>query len=168
MNTIIIQVRPAADAIYPSKYFPWSRFLTGGEGLQPEQGFDPLAFWVEQAHLRDMALHAWITPFRVTKKASSEPDHHFSSLAPSNPAKIHQDWVIRHSDGNLYFNPGIPEVRKLILDSNLEIIHEYTLLMVLLTVFFIRVKFSGSTTEYAARKGNESIENWRRNNRTLL
>ena len=165
LNTIIIQVRPAADAIYPSKYFPWSRFLTGGEGLQPEQGFDPLAFWVEQAHLRDMALHAWITPFRVTKKASSEPDHHFSSLAPSNPAKIHQDWVIRHSDGNLYFNPGIPEVRKLILDSTLEIIHEYDIDGIHFDGFFYPGKsFQDQSTYMQHRKGNESIENWRRNN----
>ena len=29
MNTVILQVRPFADAMYPSKYYPWSRYATG-------------------------------------------------------------------------------------------------------------------------------------------
>src|SRR5687767_5903189 len=29
MNAVIVQVRPATDAFYPSQYEPWSEWLTG-------------------------------------------------------------------------------------------------------------------------------------------
>ena len=29
MNAMIVQIRPSADAFYPSKYEPWSEWLTG-------------------------------------------------------------------------------------------------------------------------------------------
>src|SRR5436190_22123304 len=29
MNTVIVQIKPTADAFYPSKYGPWSEWLTG-------------------------------------------------------------------------------------------------------------------------------------------
>ena len=36
LNAIVLQVRPAADAIYPSSLEPWSEFLTGKQGRAPE------------------------------------------------------------------------------------------------------------------------------------
>ena len=35
LNAIVLQVRPSADAIYPSKLEPWSEFLTGQQGRAP-------------------------------------------------------------------------------------------------------------------------------------
>ena len=32
MNAVIVQVRPAADAFYPSSFEPWSQWLTGRAG----------------------------------------------------------------------------------------------------------------------------------------
>ncbi len=46
INAIILQVRPTADAIYPSALEPWSRFLTGVQGEVPEPFYDPLEFWI--------------------------------------------------------------------------------------------------------------------------
>ncbi len=66
-NAIFLQVRPTADAFYKSGIFPWSRYLTGKQGTAPDGGFDPLKFWVEEAHKRGLELHAWINPYRVTK-----------------------------------------------------------------------------------------------------
>lgn len=40
LNTVIIHVRPFADAMYPSKYFPWSKYISGTPGKNP--GYDPL------------------------------------------------------------------------------------------------------------------------------
>ncbi|MDL2288359.1 family 10 glycosylhydrolase, partial [Oscillospiraceae bacterium OttesenSCG-928-F05] len=64
-NAVILQVRPSGDALYKSQYFPWSQYLTGSQGTAPGDGFDPLQFWVEEAHARGMELHAWLNPFRV-------------------------------------------------------------------------------------------------------
>jgi len=58
LNAVFLQVRPTSDSIYPSKYFPWSRYLTGEQGLKPNDDFDPLRFWIEEAHKRGIELHA--------------------------------------------------------------------------------------------------------------
>ena len=34
MNRVIVQVRPFGDAIYKSKYFPWSKYISGKQGRQ--------------------------------------------------------------------------------------------------------------------------------------
>ena len=66
INALIFQVRPEADAFYPSDLEPWSRFLTGAQGKAPDDpGFDPLAFLTEECHKRGMELHAWLNPYRV-------------------------------------------------------------------------------------------------------
>ena len=63
MNALIFQVRPNADAIYNSRYEPWSHWLTGQMGRSP--GYDPLAFCIQQAHARGIEVHAWFNPFRA-------------------------------------------------------------------------------------------------------
>jgi uncharacterized lipoprotein YddW (UPF0748 family) len=50
LNAVILQVRPAADALYDSPYEPWSEYLTGAEGRAPEPYYDPLAWAVAEAH----------------------------------------------------------------------------------------------------------------------
>ena len=43
-NAVFVQVRPTADAFYPSALEPWSQYLTGTQGQDP--GYDPLRFLV--------------------------------------------------------------------------------------------------------------------------
>jgi uncharacterized lipoprotein YddW (UPF0748 family) len=62
INAVLFQVRPEADALYESRYEPWSRFLTGKQGQAPSPYWDPLAWMVEQCHKRRMEMHAWINP----------------------------------------------------------------------------------------------------------
>ena len=63
LNIVIVQVRPFADAIYPSTLFPWSHLVTGVQGQAPD--FDPLAIFVSEAHARDLSIEAWFNPYRV-------------------------------------------------------------------------------------------------------
>lgn len=65
MNAVILQVRPQADAMYNSKLEPWSYYLTGEQGKAPEPYYDPLEFWVSEAHKRGIALHTWLNPYRA-------------------------------------------------------------------------------------------------------
>src|SRR5882757_7242964 len=44
LNAVILQVRPAGDALYDSQLEPWSEYLTGKQGLAPSPKWDPLAF----------------------------------------------------------------------------------------------------------------------------
>ena len=53
-NAIILQVRPTADALYSSELEPWSRFLSGEQGMAPEPFYDPLEYWIRESHKRGM------------------------------------------------------------------------------------------------------------------
>src|SRR5258708_33317211 len=63
MNAVVVQVRPATDAFYPSPYEPWSEWLTGRQGLPPAPYYDPLQFMIDEPHKRGMEFHAWCIPY---------------------------------------------------------------------------------------------------------
>ena len=124
LNAIILQVRPAGDAIYPSALFPWSKYLTGQQGLAPADGFDPLAYWLERTHAAGMELHAWINPYRVTHSTSRITD--VNLLHPSNPARLRPDLVVQHPVNTaLYLDPGFPDAQQLIIDGVIELLRNY-------------------------------------------
>lgn len=168
-NAVFLQVRPTADAFYKSGIFPWSRYLTGKQGVAPDGGFDPLAFWIEEAHKRGLELHAWLNPYRVTKKEAGQPSHDFGSLAPSNPAVLNPQWVVKHSDGNLYFDPGIPEVRRLIIDGVIEIVKNYDVDGIHFDDYFYPdASFNDKATYEKYKSPGQSLDDWRRENVNTL
>ena len=118
MNAVVVQVRAAADAFYPSRYAPWSEYLTGVPGKNP--GYDPLMFMVREAHRRNLELHVWFNPYRV----SLQDDRR--RLASDSPARRQPEWVVEYG-GQLYFDPGIPGVRRLIEGSVLEVVENYNI-----------------------------------------
>jgi uncharacterized lipoprotein YddW (UPF0748 family) len=111
LNAVILQVRPTADAFWPSPYEPWSQYLTGTQGQDP--GWDPLGFAVHEAHRRGLELHAWFNPFRISNQADP------SRLVPTHPARRHPEWVVTYG-GKLYYNPGLPEVRAFVQDAMMD------------------------------------------------
>ncbi len=168
-SAVFLQVRPTSDAFYPSKIFPWSKYLTGKQGTAPGGGFDPLAFWVSEAHKRGLELHAWINPYRITKRETGQPKHDFASLHSSNPAVKNPGWVVKHSDGNLYYNPGIPEVRKLIVDGVMEIIENYDVDGIHFDDYFYPDRnFDDSAAYKKYNTSGKSLDDWRRENVNTL
>lgn len=122
MNTLIVHVRPFGDALYPSKYYPWSHILTGTQGKDP--GYDPLSYMVEAAHKAGLEFHAWINPLRIrvsdTPKKLSDDNPYTKWKSDKDKSDYVTDW-----DGDLYFNPAYPEVRKYIIESVEEIVKNY-------------------------------------------
>ncbi len=116
LNAVFFQVRPSADALWPSPYEPWSQYLTGTQGRDP--GWDPLGTAVEEAHARGLELHAWFNPYRVATHTDPE------RLVASHPARRHPDWVVAYG-GKLYYNPGLPEVRAFVEDAVLDAVRRY-------------------------------------------
>lgn len=160
LNTVFLQVRPMADAFYPSDLFPWSVYLTGKVGKSP--GFDPLTYWVEQAHQRGLKLHAWINPYRISKGAEAE--QMFQNLPDSHPAKQHPDWVVKY-DGGYYFDPGIPEVRELICAGVQEIVSGYDVDGIQFDDYFYPAPdFDDDDTYRKYGKDFSSVYHWRRDN----
>ena len=165
MNAIILQVRPSGDALYDSDIYPWSKYLTGSQGLAPSDEFDPLKYWVKEAHKRGMELHAWLNPYRVTKGGDAE----WNTLAPDNPAKMHPEWTVKYSDGNYYLNPGLPEVRQLVIDGALEIIKNYDVDGIHFDDYFYPgSNFNDTDTFNKYSNGFTNIDDWRRNNVDIL
>lgn len=165
LNAVFLQVRPSADALYNSDIFPWSKYLTGQSGVAPDNGFDPLEFWVEEAHKRNIELHAWINPYRITKNGDEE----YNLISDKSPAKVHKEYVVKYSDGNYYFNPGIPEVRKLVIDGALEIIKKYDVDGIHMDDYFYPgSSFDDLDTYKKYGNGFSNIDDWRRENVNLL
>jgi uncharacterized lipoprotein YddW (UPF0748 family) len=99
-NAVIFQVRPQADALYESGLEPWSYYLTGTQGKAPAPYYDPLAFWVKEAHARGLELHVWLNPYRA---------HHVSGgeVSDSSIVKKRPDLVVKLKDGYWWFDPSL-------------------------------------------------------------
>lgn len=92
INAVFMQVRPMADALYRTDKEPWSSYLTGSRGTAPADGWDPLAYAVNQAHSCGMELHAWVNPFRFW----SEPT---MPSTPQDNASLRKGLIITHRPG---------------------------------------------------------------------
>ncbi|MFJ9040649.1 glycoside hydrolase family 10 protein [Streptomyces sp. NPDC102406] len=160
LNAVIFQVRPTADALWPSPYEPWSAVLTGAQGADP--GWDPLGTAVTEAHRRGLELHAWFNPYRVANH--TDP----SRLIPTHPARVHPDWVVPYG-GKLYYNPGLPEVRRFVQDAMLDAVRKYAVDAVHFDDYFYPYPVAGQTFDddaaYAAHGGGfPDRAAWRRDN----
>lgn len=98
-NAVIFQVRPQADALYQSNLEPWSYYLTGEQGKAPDPFYDPLQFWVEEAHNRGLELHVWLNPYRA---------HHVAGgpISDSSLVKRKSDLVVFLKEGYYWFDPS--------------------------------------------------------------
>ena len=120
INIIVAHVRSHGDAFYKSEIFPWSHFLTGVQGQNPN--FDPLEYMIEKSHENNLKFHAWINPLRV--KSSKFPEN-FSENNPFYKFDPEEHFLY-HTDGICY-NPGFQEVRDLITDGVAELVKNYNI-----------------------------------------
>jgi uncharacterized lipoprotein YddW (UPF0748 family) len=162
-NSVWVHVRPFGDALYPSKFFPFSYVLTGEEGGDP--GYDPLAIMVREAHLRGLSIEAWINPYRVRAGASDRP------MCSDNPARTYlnngSDAVIQY-DNIISYNPASQTARDLIVSGVVEIIENYDIDGIHFDDYFYPTTDPAFDSvyynAYRAAGGNLSLENWRRDN----
>ncbi|MFK0171288.1 glycoside hydrolase family 10 protein [Streptomyces sp. NPDC090306] len=160
LNTVVLQVRPAADALWPSPHEPWSQVLTGTQGGNP--GWDPLGTAVTEAHARGLHLHAWFNPFRVADHADP------GRLAASHPARTHPGWVVPYG-GRLYYDPGLPEVRDFVVEAMLDAVRRYPVDAVHFDDYFYPYPVPGQTfddddTYDRYGGGHPNRADWRRAN----
>jgi uncharacterized lipoprotein YddW (UPF0748 family) len=118
LNAIVLQVRPSADAIYPSELEPWSEFLTGQQGRPPKSGYDPLQFWIDQAHARGLELHAWFNPYRARHATAKSP------LARNHIANTNPE-AVKTYGRYLWMDPGESAASQRTLDVILDVVRRY-------------------------------------------
>jgi uncharacterized lipoprotein YddW (UPF0748 family) len=162
INAIFFQVRPAADAFYKSKYEPWSEWLYGYQGKAPDTDFDPLAFIIEEAHKRNMELHAWFNPYRAVYRQKK------AKLASNHITKTRPDWFITYNK-QLHFNPGLPEVRAYLVNIIMDVVKRYDIDGVHFDDYFYPYKvgkenFPDEKTFKKYQGDFTQIEEWRREN----
>lgn len=171
-NAIMFHVRPFGDAMYSSRYFPWSHIITGKQGEAPKGGFDPLEYMCRKAHENGIAVHAWVNPLRIQLKGGTLP----STLSSDNPYTLFRSdsstdndhYVVDYKDGKFY-NPGEAAVRKLIVNGMVEIVQNYDVDGVHWDDYFYPAKGSSfddsvSYNSYAASGGTKSLADWRKEN----
>ncbi|WP_242837285.1 family 10 glycosylhydrolase [Alkaliphilus transvaalensis] len=168
MNAIFFQVSPEGDALYQSDIVNWSRYLTGTFGKDP--GFDPLAFVIEEAHKRNLELHAWFNPYRISMNTS---DATKASLnIDKSVYKDHPQWV-RTAMSRFVVDPGIPEARKWVVDRVMEVVKNYDIDGIHFDDYFYYESTNNELQDDETYKKYNSGQfsnkaDWRRNNTYLL
>ena len=165
INAIIFQVRPEADALYMSYYEPWSRYLTGTQGVAPDPYWDPLQWMIEECHRRGMELHAWINPYRAKTKGTKE-------LGIKHPYKSNPERFV-HYDEMLIFNPALQENRDYICTIVTDIVKRYDIDGLHIDDYFYPyptpgLEFDDEQSFKADPRGFTDKGDWRRDNVNLL
>lgn len=161
MNAVIVQVRPAADAFYPSPYEPWSQWLTGVQGRAPSPYYDPLEFMIEEAHKRGMEFHAWCNPYRANFNISN------SSIAPDHITRTHPEWFLTYGEAK-YFNPSNKQAQQFVVKVISDIVERYNVDAIHMDDYFYPYRIPGKEfpdeSSYRQSGSNLSKPDWRRSN----
>ena len=164
LNTIYLHVRPFSDSIYNSNIFPFSHTITGIQ--KKEISFDILDYFIKKAHNKNIKVHAWINPYRI----SNDTDTSF--LSKDNPAYkwLNTNHVKIIEGKGIYYNPASNKVKELIIKGVVEIVENYDVDGILFDDYFYpdntidlenykEVENTISLTDYRLSQVNELISN---------
>lgn len=166
VNNLFVQVRPFCDAFYKSDIFPYSEYITGKQGVNPN--YDPLKIMTEEAKKRGLKIHAWINPYRVSYKTD------INTLSKTSPA-----YILYNEKGNdvyigesgIYLNPASDKAKKLVLEGVRELL-SYNIDGIHLDDYFYPNKDEkidkAEYEKYRSSGGSLSLEDWRRSHVTSL
>ncbi|MGL4365339.1 MAG: glycoside hydrolase family 10 protein [Cetobacterium sp.] len=183
-NTVIFQVSPTLDALYKSKYRPWSHVLTGTQGMAPEwaNNFDLIDWMIEETHKRGMEFHAWFNPYRVTHKYIPDTTYEkeMSKLSSDNFAKQNSDLVYMF-DQKLYLDAGNTKTIEHVVNTVNEFIETYDVDAIHFDDYFYPYKTTrnGVTLHFGDQledektfknnsRGFTDIKKWRQTNNDLM
>ncbi len=160
LNAIILQVRPACDALYPSSLEPWSEYLTGEMGEAPSPTYDPLRFAIAEAHRRGLELHAWFNPFRARHPATE------SDPARTHISQTHPE-LVRQYGPYLWLDPGSPAVQRHTRNVILDVLRRYDVDGIHLDDYFYPYKIRNQNGKLIDFPDDTTWERYRRDGGTL-
>jgi uncharacterized lipoprotein YddW (UPF0748 family) len=168
MNTIIFQIRPAADAFYPSKLEPWSQWLNGKQGKGPEPFYDPLEFAIKECRKRGLDIHVWLNPYRAIADTS------YKEQDSAHITRTHPEWFLYYGK-TLYFNPGLQETRDHVSRVVSDIVRRYDIDAIHMDDYFYPYRIAGKEfpdsatfVKYPRGFASDKKEDWRRDNVNLI
>jgi uncharacterized lipoprotein YddW (UPF0748 family) len=162
LNAIFFQERPESDALYASTLEPWSRFLTGTQGVPP--GWDPLRLLLEIAHARGLEVHAWVNPYRALTSSSV-------TAAPGHVTRRFPSAAITYN-GAVVMDPSSTEVRAHVVSVVTEIVRDHDVDGVVFDDYFYPYPDPSGTpfpdsaqySAYVSGGGTLGLADWRREN----
>ena len=161
INAVVVQIRPAADAFYPSPYEPWSEWLTGRQGVPPSPYYDPLEFMIAETHKRGMEFHAWMNPYRAEFNIGR------SSIAPTHITRIHPEWFLTYGDKR-YFDPGNKDAQQYVTNIVKDVVSRYAVDGIHFDDYFYPYRIPGKEfpddAKYQQYGNGMNKEDWRRSN----
>jgi uncharacterized lipoprotein YddW (UPF0748 family) len=161
LNAVVVQIRPSADAFYPSSFEPWSQWLTGTQGKPPVPYYDPLQFMIAETHKRGMVFHAWCNPYRAEFLIGR------SSIAATHITKIHPEWFLTYGDKR-YFDPGNKEVQKFVTGVIRDVVSRYAVDGIHFDDYFYPYRIAGKefpdNASFIKYGNGMSKDDWRRSN----
>lgn len=164
MNVVVFQVRPTGDAFYSSAIEPWSKYLTGTQGKAPSPLWDPLEFAIQEAHRRNIQVHAWLNPYR----ANMAPN--WDGLAPDHMANKYRQYAYPY-DKYLWMDPAAASVADQLISVASDILSRYSVDGILFDDYFYPYPLPGvpfpdndTYNEYVASGGKLRRDDWRRDN----
>lgn len=161
LNAVVVQVRPATDAFYPSPYEPWSEWLTGKQGKPPSPYYDPLKFMIEEAHKRGMEFHAWCNPYRAEFQLGK------SSIARNHITRLHPEWFLKYG-GKRYFDPGNKAAQQFVVKVIRDIVKRYDVDAIHFDDYFYPYRVAGQefpdADSYKKYGDGLDKDDWRRSN----
>ena len=167
LNAIFFQVRGFADAMYDSKYEPWSQYLTGTRGGVPT--YDPLQLVIDSAHARGIEVHVWLNPYRYASSDATYGKNHEKDYHNTHP-----EWLVKCGDITI-LNPSLPEVRQQICNVVGDILEKYDIDGVIFDDYFHQSGYQDSydDAQYNAHKqeaGSAAMSraDWRRAQNNLM
>ena len=171
INAVVFQIRTECDALYNSPFEPWSRWLTGTQGVAPSPFYDPLEFAITEAHKRGIELHAWFNPYRAERSVGNY------ITASNHVTKTNPDWILTFGSLKM-LNPGLPKVREHVLKVITDVLKRYDLDGIHFDDYFYPYPITGTlpngiTTEDNSAftnysRGFTNIKDWRRDNVNIL
>lgn len=143
INTVFYHVRAHSDAFYASSVYPAAQAVTA----LLAQGFDPLAYALEAAHSRELALHAWINPYRIGEV---------------NTATVTEVGATFQKNGVYYYNPGHAAARGLVLAGAREILTGYAVDGIHFDDYFYPAGMAAQGESFEPIPEGMDVGDWRR------
>lgn len=166
LNTIIIHASAFQDAMYTTDQMPVSASVSSDESLS----YDAFALVIEEAQQMEIMVHAWINPMRAL---TSEQFSEISDVYQIKQWYENEDrgqYMLQADDGRWWLNPGNEEVRKYIGNIAFEITQKYSIAALHIDDYFYPSAWDQTQDMqyYESCGSNLSIEDWRRENTTLM
>lgn len=162
LNAVILQVRPACDALYVSEIEPWSEYLSGLQGRPPSPVWDPLETCIDEGHKLGLQVHAWINPFRAKHSSAKGP------LSKAHVFYAKNDLVRQYGD-QLWMDPSMEASQQHVLGVVDDLVARYDLDGLHIDDYFYPYPVKGQVFDDALSRESKvrgsdrsSLAEWRR------